>query len=96
MHKIVTIYVIYGSNTKLVPPQFVVYTSETPQLLMSLVGWGYVPLASQTSPVLVGSMHFSKIARSDGHDSGRRGSNQHVSGNIYNFLGHHIFLTRNY
>ena len=51
-------------------------------------------LASQSSPPVLGKVHSFKRVGSDGHDSGRTGSNLQFPRNVYGCLGHYIFLTR--
>ena len=86
------IYVVYGLDAKLVPLHFVENTSSYPQLSMFSVLHSHGLLASQSSPLVVGTVHFFKRCGSDGHDFDGTRSNQHFSRNIYAFLGNYIFL----
>ena len=86
------IYVVYRLDTKLVPLQSVEYTSAWSQLSMFFVSHGHGLLASQSSPLVVGTVHCFKLFGSDGHDSEGTALYQHFSRNIFAFLGNCIFL----
>ena len=86
------IYVVYWLDIKLVPLQSVEYTSLKPQLSMFFVSHGHGLLASQSSPLVVGTVHCFKLFGSDGHDCEGTALYQHFSRNIFAFLGNCIFL----